>query len=135
MNYDLFIPPAAIDSAAAAAMNAGGGQAGQVLPALAARRADPPLPMGNASDRPPRDSASDPLFTEEVDSAVAAFNEVFKQANVGVRYQVDKKTGDMIIMLVDRDTQKVLRQVPSEQILAMRQRLEELLGVIFDQTA
>ncbi len=94
----------------------------------------PPMGAG-AAGRPSRDSASDPLFTEEVDSAVAAFNEVFKQANVGVSYLVDKTTGDLVIKLIDRDTQKVLRQIPPDQILAMRQRLEELLGVIFDQTA
>lgn len=135
MNYDLFISPAAVDSAAVLAVSAGGGQAGQGSPASALRHVDlPPLGAGTAG-RPPRDSASDPLFTEEVDSAVAAFNEVFKQANVGVSYLVDKKTGDLVIKLVDRDTQKVLRQIPPDQILAMRQRLEELLGVIFDQTA
>jgi flagellar protein FlaG len=134
MNYDLFVPPAVVESAAALAAGAGSGQAGQLPPAAAKRHDLPPLGASTA-DRPPRDSASDPLFTEEVDSAVSAFNEVFKQANVGVCYQVDKKTGDLIIKLVDRDTQKVLRQVPPDQILAMRQRLEELLGVIFDQTA
>ena len=132
MNYDLFISPAAVESAAALAMSAGGG-AGSVVQGL--KHVDLP-PMGaGAAGRTPRDSASDPLFTEEVDSAVAAFNEVFKQANVGVSYLVDKTTGDLVIKLIDRDTQKILRQIPPDQILAMRQRLEELLGVIFDQTA
>jgi len=132
MNYDLFISPAVVESATA---SPGSGPAGQAYQPAASRRTDLPLPGVHAADRPARHSASEPLSTEEVDSTVAAFNEVFKQANVGVRYQVDKKTGDLVISLVDRNTQEVLRQVPPEEILRMRQRLEELLGVIFDQTA
>jgi len=132
MNYDLFISPAVVEGAAA---STGSGPTGQVFQPAASRRTDLPFPGVNTADRPPRDSASEPLSTEEVDSTVAAFNEVFKQANVSVRYQIDKKTGDLIISLVDRDTQEVLRQVPPEQILNMRHRLEEMLGVIFDQTA
>jgi uncharacterized FlaG/YvyC family protein len=134
MNYDLFIPPAVVESAAFSVVFAGRAQTGQVS-AAASRRSDLSLSGAQTADRPPRDSASEPLFTEEVDSAVEAFNEVFKQANVGVRYQVDTKTGDLVITLVDRDTQQVVRQVPPEEILRMRQRLEELLGVLFDQTA
>jgi uncharacterized FlaG/YvyC family protein len=38
-------------------------------------------------------------------------------------------------MLVDRNTDEVLRQIPPEQILKMRHRLEELMGLIFDRTA
>jgi len=135
MNYDLFISSAGVESAAATAISAGRGQTGQASAAAASRRSDLPLDGVRTADRGSRDSASEPLFAGEVDSAIAAFNEVFEQANVGVCYQVDKKTGDLVITLVDRDTQQVLRQVPPEELLRMRQRLEELMGVIFDHTA
>ena len=135
MNYDLFLPPAVVESAAMSAVSSGRVLPGQLNLIASPHRSDAPLFGERAADRPPRDSASEPLIAEEVESAVAAFNEVFKQANVSVRYQIDTQTGDLIISLVNRDTQEVLRQVPPEQILRMRQRLEEMLGVIFDQTA
>lgn len=135
MNYDLFLPPAVVENAAMSAVSSGRVLPGQLNLAGSPHRTGAPLFGERTADRTLRDSASEPLIAEEVESAVAAFNEVFKQANVSVRYQVDTQTGDLIISLVNRDTQEVLRQVPPEQILRMRQRLEEMLGVIFDQTA
>jgi uncharacterized FlaG/YvyC family protein len=136
MNYDLFIPAAAIDAQ----------RSSNAVAALAARMAHtrvvplsndaaPRFAEGQAALGPPRNSASDSLTTEEVENTVDALNEVFQQANVSVQYKVDADTKDIVVMLIDRNTDEVLRQIPPEQILKMRHRLEELMGLLFDRTA
>jgi flagellar protein FlaG len=52
-----------------------------------------------------------------------------------LRFSVDTKSGDTIIMVVDRTTDEVVRQIPSAEIVALRQRLEETAGGFFDETA
>ena len=131
MNYDLFIPASAISGpAVSAAQSYGGKSTAAVADAAGRSRFD-----GQAALRPALGSASEQLSTDEVKNTVAAFNEVFEQANTSVRYSFDENTDDLVITLVNRDTQEVLRQIPPEQILKMRQRLEELMGILFDSTA
>ena len=43
--------------------------------------------------------------------------------------------GDTIIKVVDRETDEVIRQIPSEEVVRLRQRLEEVAGVLFDGSA
>ena len=132
MNYDLFIPASAISGPSGSAVSAArifkGGQD------IASTDAAKPLVDGQAALRPPKDSASEQLSAQEVKNTVVAFNEVFEQANIGVQYRLDENTDDLVITLIDRDTEEVLRQIPPDQILKMRQRLEELMGLIFDTT-
>ena len=131
MNYDLFIPASAIagSSGVSTAQIFGGGHD------TAVAEAAKPLVDGQAALRPPQSSASEQLSAQEVENTVVALNDVFEQANVSVRYRVDEDTDDLVITLVNRDTEEVLRQVPPDQILKMRQRLEEVMGLIFDSTA
>ncbi len=129
MNYDLFIPPAAVGRRESAAQRVWSGAS------AATARPDTHVVADDAAVRPPRESASDPLRTEEITNAVAAFNDVFEQADVSVRYRIDEHTNDLVISLVNSNTDEVIRQMPPEAILKMRQRLEELLGVLFDTMA
>lgn len=129
MNYDLFISPATVggrDQAVQRSWPARSATAGRMVNDAVAR---------DTVVRFPGDSASDLLRTEEVSNAVAAFNDVFEQADVSVRYRIDEHTDDLIVSLVDTETEEVLRQIPPEAILKMRQRMEELLGLMFDTTA
>lgn len=132
MNYDLFIPASAYSSSGGSAVSAAQVFSGGHGSAVAAAR---PATSSEAPLRTPQDSASEQLSTQEVRNTVAAFNDVFEQANISVRYSFDEDTDDLVITLVDRDTDEVLRQLPPDQILKMRQRLQELMGLMFDGTA
>ena len=132
MNYDLFITPAAADGRYSPSGRVSRQPAAAQLPAGVGSPSQYP---DNAALNIPGPSASDTLTTEDIQNSVAAFNDVFEQANVGVRYRVDRDTKDLVITLVDRNTDEVLRQIPPDQILKMRQRLEELMGLILDTSA
>jgi flagellar protein FlaG len=131
MNYDLFIPASAMGSSAVSAAQLFGGRQSTAAAGAAGRS----RPDDVAALRPLQGSASEQLSSQEVKNTVVAFNEVFEQASISVRYRFDENTDDLVITLIDRETDEVLRQVPPDQILKMRQRLEELMGLIFDSTA
>lgn len=132
MNYDLFVTPAATDVSYATSGRVSRQAARVQMPAGVG---SPSQYSDNAALNLPGTSASDQLTTEDISNSVAAFNDVFEQADVGVRYRVDRDTNDLVISLVDRNTDKVIRQIPPDQILKMRQRLEELMGLILDTSA
>jgi flagellar protein FlaG len=135
MNFDLFIPPAVVEAMHLSLPSAGSNRAG-----ASTRPADPEgamaAPFGSGqADAASRNLASEPPLFGEVEGAVGDFNQLFEQANVGVRYRIDDGTGDLVVALVNRDTDEVLRQLPPDQILRMRQRLQELQGLLFDESA
>ncbi|MEW5701234.1 MAG: flagellar protein FlaG [Candidatus Zixiibacteriota bacterium] len=132
MNYDLFIPPAIIERGSTSGTVSGRG-AGRRAVDIAASRGTGVEDLPGFS--PPGRSASDRPSAAEVESTVAAANDVLEQANVGLRYRIDERTEDLVVSVVDRDTGEVLRQVPPDQILRMRQRMQELMGILFDVTA
>lgn len=135
MNYDLFISPAVVERAYVSTVSSERAPSGRAL-----RHAGPDRTVSSgikdvADSGPPIDEGSTQSATEMMERTVAALNDVFEQTNVGLRFRVDEATGDTIVSVIDRDTGDVLRQVPAEEILQMRQRLQELMGVLFDVTA
>ncbi len=72
---------------------------------------------------------------EPIEDVVSDLNDLVRNLQRELRFSVDTKSGDTIVMVVDRTTDEVVRQIPSEEIVALRQRLEETTGGFFDETA
>ena len=130
MNYDLFIQPAVLERACVSTVSS------EQAPSQRA----PGRPAvggigGVANPGPPSEGATTETLTEKIERAVAALSEMLTQTNVGLQYRIDDATGDMVVSVIDRDTGDELKQLPPEEILKMRQHLQELMGVLFDVTA
>lgn len=74
-----------------------------------------------------------------LESAAKAFQAFLQQAQSDLSFQVDESTGRTYFKLVDSKTKEVIRQVPSEEILAMARKLRDLgdprgaSGVLVDE--
>ncbi len=47
-----------------------------------------------------------------------------------VRFENDKPSGSMVVKVVDRETNEVIRQIPPEELLDLTKRLNDLRGNI-----
>jgi flagellar protein FlaG len=72
---------------------------------------------------------------EIVADTVDFFNKFVKEVQVDLRYEVDDKTDEIVIKLFERGTDKLIRQIPPEAILNLKQRISDLLGIIYDKMA
>ena len=54
-------------------------------------------------------------------------------SSVGVNYEVDQKTGKVVILMVDQVTQEVIREIPSAEVQRMSRAIEEELGRLYDR--
>jgi len=50
-------------------------------------------------------------------------------------FSVSEKTGDLVIKVIDRETGNVIRQIPPDDLMALREKLKELRGVLLDGKA
>lgn len=71
-------------------------------------------------------------LAEEV---AAGLNDLVQELHRELQFSVDKDSGDTVIKVVDRQTDEILRQIPSEEMLHLRKRLAEVAGVIFQDSA
>jgi flagellar protein FlaG len=66
---------------------------------------------------------------EELLSQIKALTE---DGLYSVRFENDEQTSDLIVKIVDRENDEVIRQVPADEILKIRARLDDLRGNIVD---
>ena len=79
-----------------------------------------------ASDTPQASSSENKVQPEEILSQIKSVTE---DGLYSVRFERDDNT-DLIVKIFDNETEEVIRQMPAEEILQLRQTLEELRGNI-----
>jgi flagellar protein FlaG len=78
------------------------------------------------------DSAAD---AEQVKRAADEINRQLKDAAQSIRFSVDSGSGKTIVRVVDSETGDVIRQIPSEEVLAISRSIERMQGVLLHQKA
>lgn len=86
---------------------------------------DAALPA-SAAETPTREALLQAV--EEVRAAIAPVAQ-------NLRFSIDDDTGRTIVKVVDAQTDEVIRQMPSEEVLAASKALDKLKGVLIQQTA
>ena len=85
----------------------------------------------------PAASGPAPAHTEvdpaEVASSVAAANAAMQALANGIEFSVDKTTGKTVVRVVDRNTNELIRQIPSPEMVAIAQALDKLQGLLIKQ--
>jgi flagellar protein FlaG len=71
------------------------------------------------------------LVRETTDS----LNEMSSLLKYGIRFAYDDQVSEMLVNVIEKDTNRVIRQVPSKEILAMRAKMAEMVGLLVDQEA
>ena len=52
-----------------------------------------------------------------------------------LQFSIDKDTGRTVVKVMDTETHKMVRQIPSEEIMAMAQQLSKLQGLLVKDKA
>ncbi|MCP4645870.1 MAG: flagellar protein FlaG [bacterium] len=65
--------------------------------------------------------------------AAEAFSGALGLLNRGLRFEVDDETNAVIVHVIDRETQEVIRQIPPEEFVNLAHRLAEFVGLLFDR--
>ncbi|NPB09018.1 MAG: flagellar protein FlaG [Thermodesulfobacteria bacterium] len=63
---------------------------------------------------------------------IGAVQEELERLNVRLVFNVDEKTGEIVVQVVDPKTNEVIRQIPPEELLRIREKLDELVGILFE---
>ena len=71
----------------------------------------------------------------ELGNVVADLNKVAQANAQGVRFSVDEDSGRTVVKVVDTQTDKILRQIPSVEALKLWRSIEQMQGVMLRDKA
>ena len=74
-----------------------------------------------------------PAGSEQVRHAAETINRQLQVVAPNLRFSVDEDTGKTVVRVVDTDTGEIIRQVPSEEVLAISRSIDRLQGLLFHQ--
>jgi flagellar protein FlaG len=70
-----------------------------------------------------------------VAQAVASIQEVLKPVAGSLEFNVDQTSGRTIVRVVDQETNQLIRQIPSEEMVELARVLERLAGLLLNDRA
>ncbi|MGB5259966.1 MAG: flagellar protein FlaG [Gammaproteobacteria bacterium] len=73
--------------------------------------------------------------TDSLPEMVEALNTRLQDMQRGLRFSVDDSSGRIVVKVIDLDTEEVIRQIPSEEMLTIMHNASDSLNLIFNDEA
>ncbi|MGB5473373.1 MAG: flagellar protein FlaG [Gammaproteobacteria bacterium] len=78
---------------------------------------------------------NDGKLQERLAKVAEHLNGRMQELQRSLRFSVDDDSGRVVVKVMDKNTDEVIRQIPSEQMLAMMKHINDVDGLIFDDRA
>ena len=103
-------------------------------PAASAVAKGSPAGTGAAAVGPPGEAKALPTEAE-IARAAADLERVIRPVARDLQFTLDRETGKTIVRVIDSQTRQVIRQIPSEELLAIARALSRLQGLLVREQA
>jgi len=90
-----------------------------------------------ASDHspPPELVAANPPSRDQLDRAMSEVRKALAPVARNLQFSIDDATGRSVVKVVDSSTNEVIRQIPSEELLAITRSIDKFSGLFVKQKA
>lgn len=91
----------------------------------------------SATDADPRTAnAKNPNTTlTDVKEATELVKDFLKPINSNLQFSIDDESGKVVVKMIDPENKEVIRQIPSEEMLAIAKTLDTVKGLFLQQRA
>lgn len=115
----------------------GAAQAANLAANQAAKTTDPPRPTQDAQKQDNQDPSKQDQrsLKEQLEEATKKANDSMQFLRSNLQFSVDKDTGMQVVKVINSQTNEVIRQIPSDEMLQIAKRLDELKGLLIHEKA
>ncbi|WP_341237575.1 flagellar protein FlaG [uncultured Limnobacter sp.] len=99
-------------------------------------------PQDAMNTKPVQNTEVKPPMGRQAELSVGELIEVVQKANAALtsnqsnlKFLVDSDNGKPIVQIVDRETQEILKQIPSVEMLKIAKAIEKMQGVLMSREA
>ncbi len=75
------------------------------------------------------------LTREDVEEMVEALEEMTKTLQTKLNFSINESTNDVVVRVLDKDTEEVIKQFPPEELLELQEKMQDLTGFLFNADA
>jgi uncharacterized FlaG/YvyC family protein len=86
-----------------------------------------------AVETPRKSLQKETRSAEEIQKDLEVINDQLKAMNRSIRFSIDEKSDDIVVRVVDRDSGEVIRQIPPESIVRLRDSMIDMAGLIVEK--
>lgn len=72
---------------------------------------------------------------KQVQQSLDDINKVMAGLSISVQFKIDPDLKELIVKVIDQDTGKLIRQIPTEEVVKMSKAMDNLKGLLFAQSA
>lgn len=73
------------------------------------------------------------ISVEDLQASIDKLNEFMKQGQRSLAFSVDEQAEEVVVRVTDRETNELVRQIPSEDAIQLKEHLDGLLGLLFSK--
>jgi flagellar protein FlaG len=70
---------------------------------------------------------------EQIHKDLDVINEQLKSLNTSIQFSIDDKSDEVVVRIVDKESGEVIRQIPPESIVRLRDSLKDMSGLIVEK--
>jgi flagellar protein FlaG len=75
-----------------------------------------------------------PPSLEDVEKALAQVNDLAKSLSRKLNFSYDERIEKIIVRVMEGDSEKVIRQIPPEEMIRLSLKMEEMIGMLINQS-
>ena len=83
----------------------------------------------------PAKEPAQPVGREQVKAALGSVREYIEPINGNLEFSINDDTQQIVIRVTDKVTKELIRQIPSEEMIAMAKALDTIKGLLIQQQA
>jgi len=76
---------------------------------------------------------NDKLSPEIIEKIIEDLKKKLSMLNTQLQIQIDKDTDIVVVKVVDKETNQVIRQIPPEYVLKIAKYLDEIAGLLYNE--
>lgn len=73
------------------------------------------------------------VSAEKLQASVDKLNQFMKEGQRSLAFTVDDSAEQVVVRVSDRETNELIRQIPTEEALAIREHLDQVMGMLFSE--
>ena len=89
--------------------------------------------FGNTPQEDQKQDATPHPSAALVDKLIQEVNEMMLGRSTHFEYKIHEKSGEVIVKLIDDETDEVVKEIPSEKMVELMSNLRELIGLCLDE--
>ena len=73
------------------------------------------------------------ITKEKLQDLTAKLNKEMAPLNPDIKFHFNDKVEELVVNVIDKKTDKIIRKIPSDEALRIMEKMRELVGALFDE--